>query len=285
MQGRSLSGQSVVVTGGASGIGRATVLAAAARGARIFTCDLDAKGLAETVQRIRGPGSVELSTVVDVAKADEMRVFSEQVHAIVPAVDLLVNNAGVPLGARFQDTTLDDWRWIVDINFMGVVHGCHFFVPKMVEQARGAQIVNLASLAAFLPIEGSMAYCATKAAVLAFSEGLRVELAQHRIGVTAVCPGVINTPIVTAGRRRGFVDDAAVLKQMQAAFVKRNYRPELVAERILSTIDSNPAVLPVAAEAWTFYYLKRFAPGLTLQFSELAGRLMEKAAARVGAGR
>ena len=133
-----------------------------------------------------------------------MRDFAEAVHREAGPVDLLVNNAGVGLAAGFLDTELEDWDWIVAINVMGVVHGCHFFVPRMVERGMGGHVANLSSMAGFHASPALLAYTATKFAVLGLSEALREELRPHGIGVTAICPGIINTPITTnASARRG----------------------------------------------------------------------------------
>jgi NAD(P)-dependent dehydrogenase (short-subunit alcohol dehydrogenase family) len=275
---RNLTGKSVVVTGAGSGIGRATALAVASRGARVFTCDMNAAGMDETESMVKGGGSIALKAVVDVSKAGEMQAFADAVHRETEAVDLLVNNAGVALGARFQDTSLDDWRWIVDINLMGVVHGCHVFVPRMVSRGRGGHVVNIASMAGYVPAVATTAYCVTKAGVVSLSECLRIELAESGIGVTAICPGVIDTPIVRAGRRRGLVATEAAMEEMVRLFKWRGYLPERVAENILRAVQSDRAVAPVTPEAWALYFMKRTAPGLLLGLSGWLGRRMEASA-------
>jgi NAD(P)-dependent dehydrogenase (short-subunit alcohol dehydrogenase family) len=259
---RSLEGKTALITGAGGGIGRATALACAQRGAGLALCDVDAAGLAETersVHALGGEGRV-LAQRVDVARADEMAAFADAVHREVAAVDLLVNNAGVGLGASFLDTTLEDWRWIVEINLMGVVHGCHFFVPRMVERGAGGHVVNVSSAAGYLPSELLAAYTATKYAVLGLSEALHVELHRRGIGVTALCPGIINTGITHSARLRGAASAAGAREAMIAGYERRNYGPERVAENLLRAVQRNRVVAPVAAESWLAYYGKRLAP-------------------------
>jgi NAD(P)-dependent dehydrogenase (short-subunit alcohol dehydrogenase family) len=131
-----LTGKTAVVTGAASGIGRETSLALARRGADLAICDVDESGLEETAATARELGRRVVAARVDVAKLEEMHSFAESVLS-GGDVDILVNNAGVGLGGGFLDTTIEDWRWIVDINLWGVVHGCHCFVPAMVDAKRG----------------------------------------------------------------------------------------------------------------------------------------------------
>jgi len=275
----SLTGRSALVTGAGSGIGRETALALARRGANLFLCDVDEDGLAETERRAREFGREVSSRRVDVASAEEMGAFAAAVHERTPAVDILVNNAGVAIGGGLLDTSLDDWDWIVGINLKGVVHGCHFFAPAMVTRGRGGHIVNVASVAGYVASEPLAAYATTKFAVVGLSEALRDELARHDIGVTAVCPGIINTPITTNVRLRGAVMAASGMRQqMVDAYQRRNYGPERVAENILKAIARNRAVAPISPEAWLLYYLKRFAPGLMRFLNARMGERSRRAA-------
>src|SRR5262249_18182899 len=154
------------------------------------------------------------------------------------------------------DTTLDDWSWVMGINVMGVVHGCHFFVPRMVERGRGGHVVNIASCAGLAGTRMLVAYCTTKFAVVGLSESMRQELRPHRIGVTAVCPGFVKTNIVEAGRARGA---SATEKGKARALrtIERGIPAERVAERVLDAIRRDIDVLPITAEAWIIYSLKR----------------------------
>jgi NAD(P)-dependent dehydrogenase (short-subunit alcohol dehydrogenase family) len=258
----NLQGRTVLVTGAGSGIGRETALLAARRGADLVICDVDDAGLAEVEASARTLGRSVIARHVDVADRDQMRDFAEAVHGETGPVDLLVNNAGVALAAGFLDTELEDWDWIVPINLMGVVHGCHFFVPRMVERGTGGHVVNVSSMAGFHATPVLVAYTATKFAVLGLSEALREELRPHGIGVTAICPGIINTPLTRTSRARGAVADPKVRERVIAVYNRRNYGPERVARNILKAVERNRAVAPVAAEAWIAYAIKRISPRL-----------------------
>jgi NAD(P)-dependent dehydrogenase (short-subunit alcohol dehydrogenase family) len=176
-------------------------------------------------------------------------------------VDLLVNNAGVAIGAGFLETSLDDWEWILGVNLRGVILGCHHFVPAMV-RAGGGHVVIVASAAGFVANAALAAYCTTKFAVLGLAEALADELARHSIGVTAICPGLIDTPITRSARLRGPWDRPEVRERMVEAYRRRGYGPERVARAMLRAVERGRVVAPVAPEAWALYYAKRFAPGL-----------------------
>jgi NAD(P)-dependent dehydrogenase (short-subunit alcohol dehydrogenase family) len=258
-----LHGKRVLVTGAGSGIGRSTALLAASRGASVTICDMNEDGLAETGRLARRSGAAVLSRRVDVSDREQMRAFAEAVHADGGAVDVLVNNAGVGLAASFAESELEDWDWIVGINLMGVVHGLHFFVPAMVARGAGGHVVNLSSLAGYVATSPLAAYSATKFAVLGLSEALRAELQPHGIGVTAVCPGVINTPITVNTRARGEQDDPERRERAVKLYQRRNYGPDRVARNIFKAIDRNRGVAPVSPESWVMYGLKRASPALT----------------------
>lgn len=257
----NLTGKTVLVTGAASGIGRETALAFARRGADLAICDINEAGLTRTVDDVRALGRKALSWRVDVSSLEQMQQLATNVHAEVEALDVLVNNAGVAVGGGLLDTTMDDWNWILGINLKGVIHGCHCFLPNMVARRRGGHVVNIASTASYLPTETLLAYTTTKYAVLGLSEALREELHRYGIGVTAICPGIINTPITTSARLRGRTADPKLQQKMIAFYRWRNYGPERVAQKILKAVARNAAIAPVSPEAWGAYILKRLSPG------------------------
>ena len=268
---RDLRGRTALVTGAASGIGRASALAFGARGADLVLCDVDEAGLAGTAESLEALGRRVLARRVDVSSASAMGAFADEVHTALGAVDILMNNAGVGLGAGFLDTTLEDWDWILGINLRGVVLGCHHFVPPMVARG-GGHVVNVASMAGYTPSELLCAYATTKAAVIGFSESLRIELSPHGIGVTAICPGIIDTPITRSSRLRGAAAAEGVREQMAETYRRRGYSADRVARGVLRAVQRNRAVAPVSPEAWILYYLKRLTPAGVRALSGWLGR-------------
>lgn len=249
----------VLVTGAGSGIGRATALAFAREGADAVLSDINEAGLEETARGVRDLGRRVSTYKVDVASADAMAKFAEDVHRQHAAVDILVNNAGVAVSGGLTVTTLDDWSWIMGINVMGVVHGCHYFVPKMIERGRGGHIVNIASLAGLVGSRILVAYCTTKFAVVGFSEALRDDLHEHGIGVTAICPSFIKTNIHTSGRHRGQMAESK-MQSFGEKLMNQAPTPDLVAERIMYSVEKNVGLMPVTREAWAMHALKRISP-------------------------
>ncbi len=275
----NLDAKWALVTGAGSGIGRALALAMARRGADLVICDLNPEWLAAARGEIEATGSRVIAAEVDVANREAMRAFAEEVHGLIPAVDLLVNNAGIGIAALFVDHPLEEWDRIVGINLMGVVHGCHFFVPHMIERAQGGHVVNISSMAGFTAVGNMTSYNATKFAVRGFSESLAGELSVHGIGVTAVCPGIINTPIVRNMTVYG-PDPEESRRQATRTFTRRNYGPERLAEGILSAIQGDKIVAPITIEARLFWKLTRWTPGLVHWINRRASKRLAEETAR-----
>ena len=271
-----LSGRVAVVTGAASGIGRETALALARRGADLAICDVDEAGLEETAEQIRQLGCRVLQSRVDVSSAEQMRGFAEQTYAELGRVDVLVNNAGIGMAGFFVEVPLAEWDTILGINLKGVVNGCYFFVPKMIEAGAGGHVVNIASMAGYVASPGMTAYSATKFGVVGFSESLRAELVERGIGVTAVCPGVINTSIVRSGHVYGASATPENREKADQLFQRRNYGPDRVARGILKAIQKNRAVAPISPEAWAGYWIKRLFPWLVAALGRLSARRQER---------
>ncbi|MCX4865820.1 SDR family oxidoreductase [Streptomyces sp. NBC_01005] len=257
-------GRLVLVTGAAGGIGRATAFAFAEAGARVVAVDRDAEGAARTAEMARLIGApAAWGEEVDVSDEQAMEKLAEKVAAEYGIVDVLVNNAGIGLSGSFLDTTSEDWKNVLDVNLWGVIHGCRFFGRQMAERGQGGHIVNTASAAAYQPSRALPAYSTSKAAVLMLSECLRAELADRSIGVSAICPGIVNTNITATTHFAGAdaAEEKRLRKRTSRLYGLRNYPPERVADAILKAVVRNQAVVPVTPEARGARFLSRFSPG------------------------
>jgi len=260
----------VVVTGAASGIGRATALMFANADYDVAVCDVNDVQLASVAKEIRAAGVLAWSATVDVADRDAMRDWAGELHAEGGAFDVVVNNAGVALSGAFLELPLDDWEWLLDINLRGVVYGCHFFIPPMVERGQGGHVVNISSVAGLVPVRDLSAYNAAKFGVVGLSESLRWELAEHNIGVTTICPGAVNTNIVRHGRMRGFEaeESVSIRDEVQKQFVQKGAAPERVAKKIFQSVGTRGGVRIVGLDGKIIHWLNRWAPAVTRWFAD-----------------
>jgi len=193
-----------VVTGAGSGIGRALALACAGQGCKVVLADIEAQPLAESAAMVGDVGVETLAVATDVSDAQSVAALADATIERFGAVHILCNNAGVGGGGLIKNQQLVDWKWVVDVNLWGVIHGLHSFLPHLM-QADEAHIMSTASVAGLMSLPGLGPYNATKYAVVAIMETLYVEMAQDpqsNIGVSVLCPGVVNTNIANAQRNR-----------------------------------------------------------------------------------
>lgn len=249
-----------VVTGAASGIGRATALALAGRGCHLALADRDLAGLEQTVATARATGVRVSSHGFDVAEQAAVAGFPAEVLAHHGRVSVLVNNAGVALLGRFEELSIEEFRWLIEINFLAVVGLTKVFLPFL-RRERAAQIVNVSSIFGIVAPEAETAYAASKFAVRGFSESLRHELAGSAIGVTVVHPGGIRTGIATSARVAAGTDRAAAVRLAEAATEKLlRMPPERAAAAIVGAIERRAPRLLIGADAWAVAWLQRIAP-------------------------
>jgi NAD(P)-dependent dehydrogenase (short-subunit alcohol dehydrogenase family) len=261
---RPWAGRIAVVTGAGSGIGRETALAAAERGATVVCADIDEGRAKETVDRCRTLGVEAAAYAVDVSDAEAMVEFARRVQAEHGSPWLVVNNAGIAQVGSVLGTEDRDWEQILGVNVWGVLHGSRQFGRQMAEWGEGGHIVNVASAAAFTPSKTFPAYAMTKAAVLQFSESLRAELAPAGIGVSAICPGFVDTNIVMSTRFIGESEDEQQRRREEtdALYKRRNLTPDTVAAAIVRAVDKDKPVVLVGTEAHLARAAARVSPGL-----------------------
>ncbi len=254
---RTLDGRVVVITGAASGIGRALAVACAGRGSLLALSDVDEVGLAETARLAREAGAVEMRTDrLDVGDRAAWPVYVEGVVGQLDRVNVLVSNAGVSLTGDVLDLDYEDLDWIVATNFWGVVHGTKAFLPHLIASGDG-HVVTMSSLFGLMSVPTQSAYHATKYAVRGFSESLREEMlvAGHPVGVTVVHPGGIRTGIVRHGRAVSGVDQEEQARRFDSELARTE--PERAAEVILSGVLAGKARVLVGLDAHVYHQAAR----------------------------
>jgi NAD(P)-dependent dehydrogenase (short-subunit alcohol dehydrogenase family) len=267
--------RSAIVTGGASGIGRALAEELAGKGVRVILADRQTELAEEVASGIRARGQSASTAELDVRDLERFRTVVQETAAGAGRLDYLFNNAGIGVGGEMSDYDAADWDDVIDVNLRGVTHGILTAYPLMIEQGFG-HIVNTASMAGLIapPFHGS--YTATKHAVVGLSKALRIEARQHGVRVSVICPGVIRTPLLEGGRYGRFKLDLDA-KQVAERFERfRPMDPALLAGRVIEAVERNRAII-IEPKWWRlFWYLDRLSPRLGGKLGERTFREMQR---------
>jgi NAD(P)-dependent dehydrogenase (short-subunit alcohol dehydrogenase family) len=274
-------GRRCLITGAASGIGRATALAAADRGADLYLTDVQAEALEKTVAEARRRGgTVSWSRPADLTDRDAVVAMAEEAHtAAGGSMDVVMNVAGIAVWGRIDDLTHEQWRKTVEVNLMGPISVLECFVPPMIAAHRGGHIVNVSSAAGLFGLAWHAPYSATKFGLRGVSEVLRFDLRRHGIGVSLVCPGGVRTPIVDAVEIAGVDRDDPALRPEVERFMRHAVSPERAAEAILSGVERNRYLVFTSNDIRILHWLQRYFPpayvlamrGLSDRFERVAG--------------
>ena len=251
-------GKRCFLTGAASGIGRATALKLAAHGAELYLTDQDVDGLARTVADARALGGIVAAhRALDISDHDAVTAFATDIHAAHPAMDVVMNIAGISAWGTVDKLTHRDWKSLIDINLMGPIHVIEAFVPPMMNARRGGHLVNVSSAAGIVALPWHAAYSASKYGLRGLSEVLRFDLARHRIGVSVVVPGAVHTPLVKTVHIAGVDRDDPNVRKWTGRFSGHAVSPELAADKILQGITKNRYLIYTSQDIRALYLFKR----------------------------
>ena len=269
-----------VVTGAGSGIGRSFAVELARRGGTVVCADIHLETAQETVNLIQSLTSSNAYAVqCDVGLKEHVKALAEQAEQLLGhPVTLLINNAGVGLGGKFDEVSLEDWQWCMHVNLWGVIHGCHYFLPQFKQQGFGA-IINVASAAGFTAAPEMTAYNVTKASVLALSETLSAELRSANIRINVLCPTLVPTNIMKNGRLPKSYSGLADQLLMNHAFIDS----EQVAKKTLNQLDANKLYTIPQPDAKLFWWMKRISPQLYAKLLGVGYPLFNTYIKKVGA--
>ncbi|MFI6026452.1 SDR family oxidoreductase [Amycolatopsis magusensis] len=274
-----LAGKHVLITGAASGIGRATARRAAAAGARLHLTDLNAPLLAEAAGEIRDAGgAVVLAEPADLTSLAEVRELGERIHA---SLDVVMNIAGVSAWGTVDRLEHRHWRNMVEVNLMGPIHVIETFLPPMIAAGRGGHLVNVSSAAGLLGLPWHAAYSASKFGLRGVSEVLRFDLRAHRIGVSLVCPGGVRTPLTETVEVAGIDTANPRWVRLRDGFRRHAVTPERVAAAILHGVRRNRYLVFTSRDIQAIHLLQRFFPpgyALLMHAANLAMRRLLRTA-------
>ena len=255
-----LTGKRAFVTGAGSGLGQALCLELAGRGWRVGIADIHTGRISETATLVRRRGGDPLEIGCDVTRPEDLAQAAVTVQNAWGGVDLVINNAGVSAYGDMETIPMERWRWIMDINLMGVIHGCRAFIP-LLERQGGGHIINTASYLAFLAAPGSACYNVTKAGILSLSETLRIELSGKNIGVSVVMPSFFQTNLM----EQLFCTDSGKEKMIRTLFSRSTVPASKIAAYVLNAMEKNRLYVLPQWDARLLWRIKRWLPGLYIK--------------------
>jgi NAD(P)-dependent dehydrogenase (short-subunit alcohol dehydrogenase family) len=274
----AFDGKHVVVTGAASGIGRAVALAVADRGSIVHLTDRNAGLLEDASAALNAAGGrVGVVRAFDIREIDEVRAFAEAVHEQAVAADIVMNIAGIAIWGTVDRMSHEQWRSVIDVNLMGPIHVIESFLPKMIEAERGGHLVNVASAAGLIGLPWHGAYSASKFGLRGLSEVLRYDLRRHKIGVSVVCPGGVDTPLTSTIEVAGLDTSGKRFQKLQGRFRKRAVSPEEAADAIIRGMVAKRFLVYTSGDIRLLYAVKRTAPHLYNVIMRIANAGMYRA--------
>lgn len=259
---KDLNDKLAVVTGASSGIGQAIATELVSHGAAAVLVGTNLQRLNESRKLCEDIGGTAHIHQADVSNLEQMQAMATTIVNEIGVPDILVNNAGVVMSGLIHEVEPEDWERLIGINVMGVVYGCRYFLPAMLERGEGGHIVNVASAAGLIGQPGMSTYCATKHAVVGLSASIRYELAGKGIGVTTLCPGYVQTPILNNLKLVGKLKSSKVRDKVASDMKRNKLTAADVAQRTIRAIRNNEAFVTIGRDARAAYLGKRFAPGL-----------------------
>jgi NAD(P)-dependent dehydrogenase (short-subunit alcohol dehydrogenase family) len=255
---RDLRGKRCLITGAASGIGRATAIVAAGQGAELFLTDRNGEGLEQVAAEIRSAGgTVTHFATVDLIDHDAVVAFAAEVHAIAPSMDVVMNVAGISTWGKIEQLEHEHWRRTIEIDLIGPISILECFVPPMIAARRGGHVVNVASVAGLFGLPWHAPYSAAKFGLRGVSEVLRFDLRKNRIGVSLVCPGAVKTPLVGTVDIVGVDRESPKMRRLIALFERRAVSPERVAEKILEAVERNRYLVFTSPDGRILHWFQR----------------------------
>lgn len=259
-QPEGFAGKRVLLTGAASGIGRATALKLAELGAELYLTDRDAEGLDIVVADAEALGAtVAAHRALDVSDFDAVSAFADDVHAANGALDIVMNIAGISAWGTVSTLSHQHWKSMIDVNLMGPIHVIETFLPPMVAAGRGGHLVNVSSAAGIVALPWHAAYSASKYGLRGLSEVLRFDLARHRIGVSVVVPGAVKTGLVQTVQIAGVDREDPRVAKWVDRFAGHAVSPEHAADKILAGVQRNRFLIYTSADIRALYAFKRVA--------------------------
>ena len=255
---KSVENKRVLITGAASGIGRATAVASARKGARLYLTDLNEEPLAAVAAEIRAAGgTVDYAQALDISDHAAVAAMADEIHSAHGSVDVVMNVAGIAIWGAVETLSHDQWRRVVEVNLMGPIHVLECFVPAMIGGGRGGHVVNVSSAAGIFGLPWHAPYSATKFGLRGISEVLRFDLHRHDIGVSLVCPGAVDTGLVDTIEIAGVDRGSPTIQRFTARFRKGAVSPETAAARILEGVERNRYWVYTSRDIQVAHFLQR----------------------------
>ena len=255
---KNFKDKNCLITGAASGIGRATAIAMGKLGAKLFLTDINAKGLEDTTQMIsKEGGNVCEYKAFDISKYEDVKGFANEIHKKFGSMDILMNIAGTSVWGTVDQLTHAHWQKMIDVDLWGPIHGIECFIPEMIRAGKEGHLVTVSSAAGLVAFPWHAPYSAAKWGILGVCEVLRYDLMQHNISVTVVCPGAVDTPLKHSVEIVGVDKNHPEAKKLIERFSERAVTPEKVAEIIIKSIKKKKFLVFTSFDIKLLYWFKR----------------------------